>query len=329
MHEPRSSRATPVVLAVLLTLGAAPAFAASPHILLFPAVGQPGEVAIHGRVLKQAPGQGSNTLARNLRRLTASNWEGAPVEVTFAGRTLGTRSGHDGVFEVRFEIPERDVLPGLHLVEARVPGAAAQRAAVRIVPDTAPFFVISDFDDTVAQSHVLQRRKIVQTALLKDARTHPVVAGMSGFYQCLVEDRAPGAGLAFVSGSPHQFGPRIATFLQHNGFPVAGLYLRNWGPNTMSGYKQPAIRKLLNQMKQPAILVGDSGEKDPEVYAEIRREFPDRVKDIYIRDAGRTKDRSRFEGMVLFKDAREAAVHAVERGHIGRECFERVFGSAQ
>ena len=324
MHKTRSSS----LAALLLILASAPALAASPYILLFPAVGQPSEVAIHGRVLKQAPGQGSTTLSRNLRRLTASTWEGAPVEVSFAGQTLQTRSGDDGVFEVRFALPEGAVVPGFHTVEARVPGASASQSTVRIVADAAPFFVISDFDDTVAVSNVLQRSKVVQAALLKDSRTHPVVPGMSGLYQCLVEDRSPHPGLAFVRGSPHQFGPRIASFLQHNGFPLSGLYLRNWGPDTMSGYKQPTIRKLMNQMKQPVILFGDSGEKDPEVYAQIRSEFPERVKDIYIRDAGRTADSKRFEGMVLFKDAREAAAHALARGHIRQDCHDRVFGKS-
>lgn len=322
MPRTSASRASTVVLALLI---AAPAFAAAPHILLFPAIGQPGEVAVHGRVLKQAPSRGSSSLSRNLRRLTTSEWEGAPVELTFAGTTVKTRSGEDGVFEAVFRPAEGTVTPGLHQVEARVPGAAT-RSSVRIVADGAPFFVISDFDDTVAISNVIRRRQLLKAALLQDSPTQPAVKGMNGFYQCLVEDRTPNPGLAFVSGSPHQFGPRIAAFLTHNQFPIAGLYLRNWGPDTVSGYKQPVIRRLLGQMKQGAILVGDSGEADPEVYKQIRKEFPGRVKDIYIRDAGRSADAARFEGMVLFKDAREAATHALGKGYIQQACFDRVFG---
>jgi len=37
--------------------------------------------------------------------------------------------------------------------------------------------------------------------------------------------------------------------------------------------------------KRKFILVGDSGEKDPEVYAEFAREYPDQVKAIFIRRA--------------------------------------------
>jgi phosphatidate phosphatase APP1 len=310
---------------LVAVLVAGPVLAASPHILLFPAVGQPGEVAVHGRVLKQAPSAGSSTLSRNLRRLTSSNWEGAPVEVSFGGQTVKTTAGNDGVFEAVFRPAEGELSPGLHEVEARVPGTAA-RSTVRVVADASPFFVISDFDDTVAVTHVLSRRGLMRSALLQDGDTQPVVPGMAPLYRCLVEDRTPTPGLAFVSGSPHQFASRMGTFLRKNGFPLAGLYLRDLGPNTLSGYKQPVIRRLMKGMKQPALFFGDSGEADPEVYAEIRREFPDRVLDIYIRDAGRSTDAARFEGMVLFRDAREVAVHALGKGYIRQACFEEAFG---
>ena len=71
--------------------------------------------------------------------------------------------------------------------------------------------------------------------------------------------------------------------------------------------------------------MGDSGEKDPEVYEQIREEFPGRVKAIYIRDAGRTEDTERFTDMVLFKEAREAAAHAVKSGLADAACVAAAF----
>ena len=329
-RPPRSPMAhrSPTNLGVLLVLVALPVWA-QPQILLFPAVGQPGEVSVHGRVLKEAPTGGSNVLSKNLRRLTAPNWEGAPVEITWRGVTVNTRSGHDGVFEATFKLPgERRPAPGLDIIEARVPGAVA-KTSVRIVDDAAPFIVISDFDDTVAVTNVTSRRGLLKSALLQDGTTQPAVNGMNLFYRCLIDEQpGPTPGLAFVSGSPHQFAPRILTFLTRHGFPLAGLYLRDLGPDTLSGYKQPAIRKILGRMKQKVIFIGDSGEHDPEVYAEMRREFPDRVLEIYIRDAGRTSEPSRFEDMVLFKDGQDAAAHAVKKGYISQACYEQSFGQS-
>ena len=306
----------------LLTLSAAVAFA-EPQILLFPGIGRPDQVTVQGRVLKQAPTRGSSTLARNLRRLTAPDWEGAPVELSFHGSTLKTRTRDDGLFEVTFSFAPADgPSPGLGELIARVPGAVA-RGSVRIVDPRAPFLVISDFDDTVAVTHVLDRRRFLDAALLQDARTQPAVPGMSALYQCLVEDREVIAPLAFVSGSPQQYAPRVSAFLQRHGFPLAALYLRDLRPDTLSNYKQPAIRNLLHAVPQKAILIGDSGEHDPEVYAQIRREFPERVLGIYIHDVGRSDDPARFQDMVLFKDADQAARDAVKRGWISEECRVR------
>jgi phosphatidate phosphatase APP1 len=74
------------------------------------------------------------------------------------------------------------------------------------------------------------------------------------------------------------------------------------------------------------ILIGDSGQYDPEIYLQVVLDFPDRVKAIYIRDL--EKDRknelqSIVEDlstlgveMILVKDTLEAAQHALKKGWI-------------
>jgi phosphatidate phosphatase APP1 len=94
----------------------------------------------------------------------------------------------------------------------------------------------------------------------------------------------------------------------------------------MKGYKEPVLRALLSTFPQRVVLVGDSGERDPEIYALMRREFPDRVAAIFIRDVGRSSDASRFEGMVLFATAADAARVAADRGLLPRECAGQVPG---
>lgn len=298
---------------------------ASPMVLLLPAVGAPGGVTLSGMVLKSTPTGGSSTLSRNLRQLTSSPWEGAQVEVRFGGRSATTTSGHGGRFEValspgdgqRFE-------PGLSNAEAHVDGAEVGRATVDILAPDAPFFVVSDFDDTLAVTHIASGGAI-QESLFKDASTQGVVEGMSDFYGCLREGKPARPVFALVSGSPVQYAPRITQFLLRHDFPPFGLYLRDLGPKTLSGYKQPIIRKLLAALPAPVVLVGDSGEKDPEVYAEIRSEFPGRVKAIYIREAGGPKDPRRFEGMLHFTAPREAAWDAVAKGLADAACVRDAF----
>lgn len=320
---------TPMRQLMVFLLLSLPA-SAEPTVLLAPAVGTPGQVTLSGRVLKHAPGAGSSTLSKNLRRLSTSNWEGARVEVRYAGRSASVTSGHDGDFSVTlspdggtpFEV-------GYATAEAHVTGATTGSAVVQVLAPEAPFFVVSDFDDTLAITNVVKTRALVKAALLQDEANQPAVEGMAAFYGCLAQDKPARPAFALVSGSPVQYLGRIASFLGRHAFPTFGLYLRDLGPRTLSGYKQPVIRQLLEALPQPVVLVGDSGEHDPEVYRELQAEFPGRVKAVYIRDAGKAQDRRRFEGMVLFAHARDAAADAVQRGLVTQACVEAAFGAKE
>ncbi len=320
MSRSRSPRFVPLLLAL-----AAPAAWSAPSVLLFPTLGRPDSVTLQGRVLSEAP-HGSTALSRNLRRLATTNVEGARVELSFQGMSAQVTSGHDGNFQVTLAAPPDKPFPaGSHEVLARVSEATAQ-ARVEIISDAAPFLVVSDFDDTLAISEVTQPGKLVTNALLRDADTQPVVTGMAGFYGCLGPEAAPAPAFALVSGSPVQFAPRVSAFLSRHGFPPGfGLYLRDMGPGTLSHYKQPLIRALLQRFPHPVVLVGDSGEKDPEVYAQIRDEFPGRVRAIYIRDAGHSENAARFQGMMLFKDPGLAAGHAASQGFARSACVSARF----
>ena len=82
-------------------------------------------------------------------------------------------------------------------------------------------------------------------------------------------------------------------------------------------YKRQALKFVLS---------GDSGEQDPEIYADILRRFPGRIRAIYIRSV--TKKRvSEIAGLaaevartgcqlVLAEEAEAAAVHAAAEGLI-------------
>jgi len=297
----------------------------SAAVLLFPAIGTPGQVTLSGRVLKHSPSGGSSTFSKNLRRLTSSNWQGASVEVRYAERSAVVVSGHDGNFSVTLSGEKKPFEVGLATAEAFVKGAEAGIATVDIVPANAPFFVVSDFDDTLAVTNVVKGTQLVKAALMEDEMSQPVVEGMAEFYGCLKDDKPARPGFALVSGSPAQYTGRVRQFLSAHGFPVFGLYLRDLSPATLKNYKQPVIRELLKEMPNQVVLVGDSGEHDPEVYAQMNQEFPGRVKAIYIRDAGHAEDPKRFEGMTLFKQPKEAALDAVKKGLASAECVARAF----
>jgi phosphatidate phosphatase APP1 len=85
------------------------------------------------------------------------------------------------------------------------------------------------------------------------------------------------------------------------------------------------LRRLLAEIPNPVVLVGDSGEQDPEVYRALAAEFPGRVQAIYIRRVGPASDPARFEGELLFEDAAVPARDAARRGLADAACVARRF----
>lgn len=307
-----------LLLPLLLSCLAAPAGARDvPDLLVPPSLGRPDVVWVSGRVLEEEQGKHGPKFFRNARALTNENLVGARVEVRFLGRTAAAVSGHDGEFEVEIAAAPGAPFPaGPQPVEISTAGVT-KGSTVHVVPASAPFLVVSDFDDTVAVSEVTSKRRLLKNTFLKDAETQPAVPGMAPLYRCLA---ASGAPFAYVSGSPIQFAPRIGRFLEVNGYPPAGLYLRNLGPKSLSGYKEPVLRKLAARFPQPLVLIGDSGEKDPEIYAALAKELPGRVKRIYVRRAGPKGKPSRYDGQLLFRDPTEALRDAAGLGLVAAEC---------
>ncbi len=86
------------------------------------------------------------------------------------------------------------------------------------------------------------------------------------------------------------------------------------------------LATLRARFAQPLVLVGDSGEKDPEVYRAVAAAEPGRVLRIYVRRApGMPVPAARVKGMLLFEDPAVAARDAVLRGLADAGCVAREF----
>lgn len=144
---------------------------------------------------------------------------------------------------------------------------------------SAKTLVISDIDDTIKMTGVLNSKKAVAFNGLFIKRAF---AGMSKLYQQFDKD---GKDIYYVSGSPEIISCRVENFLEENHFPqIHNLILRESLSVDTYKYKVEGIRKILNELKpDKVILVGDDTQHDPEVYRDIDKEFPGIVESIYIR----------------------------------------------
>ena len=184
----------------------------------------------------------------------------------------------------------------------RIPPSGPPRvtAAPILTPAaTAAYGVISDMDDTVLQSEVTSFLRAARMVLLENARTRLPFAGVAAFYRALEEGPAGGPKnpIFYVSSSPWNLYDVIAGFLEAEGIPAGPLLLRDWdlGPSLFrnAGHKTRLIREILETFSAlPFILIGDSAQEDPEIYAEIVAAHPSRILAVYIRSVEPHPERS-------------------------------------
>ena len=155
------------------------------------------------------------------------------------------------------------------------------------------WIVVSDIDDTIRQTGVVRdepplkpsgaHRKNYAHLLGDPFRRWTAVPGMAARYsQWRAHDRAE---FFYLSCSPWFFRWRLGGFLQAQGFPAGRLLLNPLFPFALPRFKDTAIRKIVRAQPGGAfVFVGDSGERDPEIYVHLAHDFPRAVRRIFIRD---------------------------------------------
>lgn len=298
-------------------------------IWVFPAIGTPeGDCVVRGRAFRKDPDRGGSALVRNARSiLGAKEAPGAELILTLLGRTLAAKCDGEGFFALELSGKYRPLPLGRHEISAAVAGNKQEtgRGTLTIVA-AAGISVVSDFDDTIAQTHVTNRKRMVSTALFREGHDHPVVPGMAALYRGLA--RATGATFHYVSGSPVGFFMRTQRFLEHHQFPTGSVVLRHYETEPLESFafKLPRIEAVARALPgHRLLLVGDAGEKDPEVYADLRARFRDRVAGVWIRQIGaEPRTAARFHDMLVFDRASEAAAEGVRLGCLDAAAVEEV-----
>ncbi len=314
--------------------------------------GTPDQLIVRGRVLAEKKIRDTvdnDTLWNNLlnayRRFESDEVPFARVRARFQGQAMEFVADDEGFFQARIAPPpglEADRLwhqIELELLEPLREGHPAVHATgqVLVPPASAQFGVISDIDDTVVYSHATDLLRMARVVFLGNARTRLPFPGVATFYQALQAGALGSAQnpLFFVSSSPWNLYDLLVEFFRLQEIPTGPLFLRDWGvsaaellPTAHSGYKLGVIRQILEMYPRlPFILIGDSGQEDPEIYRTIVAEYPERVLAIYIRDVSpdeRDEEVRRLalevaaarSSMVLAADTLAMARHAAAQGWI-------------
>ncbi|QBR91921.1 App1 family protein [Nocardioides euryhalodurans] len=254
-------------------------------------------IVVRGRVLDNPPpseaveGEGLRAaVSRTLSHFLTDELPGVPLRISVAGATADVVTDREGYFLTRLS-PDPAVLTSpwtSGTVELAgdyrgLTGSHTTPVRVRVPGEEARFGVLSDIDDTILETGVQKVSRMVRQTLAGSALTRTPFPGAPELYRDL---GAGGNPLFYVSSSPWNLHPFLDAFLRHRRFPEGPVLLRDLlGTTAGREHKAGRIREILElHPRLPFVLIGDSGEKDPEIYAETVREHPGRILAVYIRE---------------------------------------------
>ena len=167
----------------------------------------------------------------------------------------------------------------------------------RMVLPGAAFGVISDIDDTVVKTGATELLSHGAHRVPRQRAHAPAVRGRRRAVRGAASRATTGARknpLFYVSSSPWNLYELLVEFLELQKIPLGPLMLRDWGviadellprgPRVAQARRRSTASST-TYPELPFLLVGDSGQEDPEIYASVIHDFPDRILGAYIRSA--------------------------------------------
>ncbi|CAF1456491.1 unnamed protein product [Rotaria magnacalcarata] len=177
------------------------------------------------------------------------------------------------------------------------------KGVIQLIEPRQGITVISDIDDTIKISEVLDKVRLLANTFI-----HPFkpVPGMAELYQ---KWRLNNNNCTFhyLSGMPDQLYTLTQEFISNNNFPDGSFHMRHfgWAASSIFSFlhsqstfmhKTSNLHVFLANTVRDYVLVGDSGEKDPEIYATVTKQYPERIRAIFIRAIkGESFDDQRFQ----------------------------------
>ena len=315
------------------------------------------EVFLIGRVFRQ-PTFGSGVPAESwrgllieiARRLLSWGVASAVLRARFYGAEQQITSDRDGYFRVHMSPavpPPAD--RRWHQMELKLvqPAEIVTAAEIFLPPLHCRYVVISDIDDTVIETGVANKLKMLWNLFMQGPRSRVAFPGIAALLQALHrgESGHESNPMLYVSRGPWSIHDVLDEFFNLHRIPIGPiLFLREWGltlqrplPPRAQDHKLELIRNMLALYRHlPFVLIGDSGQRDPEIYTQVVREHPGRVLAIYIRNVSRDPARHRAieklalevveagSSLLLAADSLAMAEHAAAHGLIAPDALALV-----
>ncbi|MEM7014510.1 MAG: phosphatase domain-containing protein, partial [Verrucomicrobiota bacterium] len=277
------------------------------QIIAYPGYRCEEHAFIRGRVIcgrDIEKGHGDHGAWRNFcnmaKRFLSVEIPHAQLEVDWDGQRRLITTDHAGFFSEELPMPaDSNAKIQVRVLDPDVGRPVEVEAP--IVPSTfnPNLVVVSDIDDTVILTWAWKFWRMIRVTLFGNATTRKPFAGVAEWYRAL--QRGPQGDqndpVFYVSSSPWNIYDFIQEFLNYNGIPTGPIFLRTLSSNgdrpimDHHTHKLNAIERLLNDYPtQDFLLIGDSGQKDPEIYRDLVLKHPGRIRGVCIRNVGVVRD---------------------------------------
>jgi phosphatidate phosphatase APP1 len=300
-------------------------------IVVVPYVGYGNEktLRLRGRVLERRLAEASKpgdsrwrNLANMWLRVRTAEIPGVPVVAEYQGVRCETLTDLEGYFQIDLDTsagqktdPPNGEQPSTGMVKLRLRAgdpprgiAIAEAVGKVVVPGPrARFGIISDIDDTIIRTGAGSKVTLPLRLAFSNARTRAVFPEVPSFYRALRAGRGGSENNPFfyISGSPYNLYDMFVEIFRLRGLPVGHMALKNFGVGAIADsmidqvfFKTAQIGTLFEAYPHLRfVLIGDTGESDPEIYSEMARRFPGKVPVIFLRDLARRRRRLDWQQM--------------------------------
>lgn len=325
-------------------------------IMPYRGYGTPEKLFLTGRVLKDEGiklREEHASVLKNLldmyRRFESDEIPGAHVRVFFGSAQQDVVTDDEGFFQVTFTLSDnpaggdrfwQPITLKLLAPLRRHSDPFEVTSEVMVVSDRAQFGVISDIDDTIVHTAATDLLKMIRIAYLGNERTRRPFPGVAEFYHALQQGQGHEKQnpIFYVSSSAWNMYDLFEKFMHFNDIPRGPILLRDieLSPKNLLSFKHEShkieqITPILDHFTHlPFILIGDSGQKDAEIYRQLVEDYPKRILAVYMRDVtphDQTRHREleaiahqvRKRGcdFIIFPETQTAMDHAISQGFTG------------
>lgn len=326
------------------------------YINAYRGYGTTNQVYIKGRIIKNKNIVSTvkdniwENLINSYKRFESDEIPNIPISIEYQNKQFNICTDNEGYYLLQSPINGATNTTAAIWEQALISVATPFHASIHqstisevlIVPDNAQFGIISDIDDTVLETHVVSKFKMLYHTIFKNAFTRFAFKGVAAWYWALHKgsDGNKYNPIFYVSHSPWNLYDMLNDFMEFNNLPKGVILLRDLtikAPNKAAlhlGHKYHQIAQILNTYPNlPFVLIGDSGEKDADIYQAIERAFPNRILAIYIRLVNNPKRTQRMHliadaqddiEMILIQNSQQGAKHALQNNLISPLGYEMV-----